>query len=801
MTARIRKVAVIGAGTMGRAIAAHLANASIPSLLLDIVPRDLTDDEQKKGLTLESPEVRNRIPRMGLELAKKDKPAAFLDLARAGLIEIGNTEDHLERIGDCDWIIEAALERLDIKRAIFSRVAAARKPGSIVSSNTSGIPIRDILGADGIDDEFREHFLVTHFFNPVRYMRLLELVPGDATNPAIMDAFSDFGARILGKGIVVGKDTPNFIANRIGVFGFMDAMRAMVEAEMDLTTVDAIAGQPMARPKSGVFRLGDMVGLDVLMHVADNVYDGCPDDEERDAFVPPAWLKKMVENGWLGSKTGQGFYKKVKTAAGKQILQLDVNTMEYVERPKVRFPSTGKARNIDDSGKRMKTVIEGDDPAAKFAWRSLSRGLCYAARRIPEIADDVVTIDNAMRWGFGWDLGPFESWDAIGLEASIERMESDGLSVPEVARQAAAAGGFYSFADSRPTYFDVGANAQQPIVHPTGTIILKDAKDAGKLVKKNLSASLIDIGDDVLCLEFHSKMNSLDDDIIKLMDEALDVAERDFRGLVIANDAPHFSAGANVMLVLMAAKQQKWDDIEKIVDALQSANQRLRFAKVPTIAAPSGVALGGGAEVVMGAARVRAHAETYMGLVEIGVGLIPAGGGCKEMIRRLTAGIPDGVQVDTFNFVRKAFENIGMAKVATGAEEARKFGFLTDADQITLGRGRLIHDAKSDVIALSEAGYRAPLPATVPVAGPGAKANLLVGLDEWGRTGVITAHEVTIAGKLAHVLTGGGAPNGARVSEQHLLDLEREAFVSLCGEEKTQERIQHFLLKGKPLRN
>ena len=801
MTARIRKAAVLGAGTMGRAIAAHLANAGIPSLLLDIVPRSVTDEEQKKGLTLESPAVRSRIARTGLELALREKPAAFYDPARAGLIEVGNMEDDFERIGECDWIVEAALERLDVKQAIFARVAAARQPGSYVSSNTSGIPIADILAADGIDDDFRRHFLVTHFFNPVRYMRLLELVPGVQTDPAVMDAFSDFGARVLGKGIVYGKDTPNFIANRIGTHGFMAVMRAMEEAELDVTTVDAIVGQPMARPKSGVFRLGDMVGLDVLMHVAENVYQGCPDDEARDVFVPPSWLGKMVENGWLGSKTGQGFYKKVKTEAGKDIFQLDVRSMEYGERPKVRFPSTGKARNIDDPGRRLKAMVEADDPAGQFAWRVLSESLTYAARRIPEIADDVVTVDDAMRWGFNWDLGPFESWDAIGLKESLARLESEGREVPELAKKAADAGGFYAVGDGRPTYFDVRSGARQPVRHAPGTIILKDEKAGGKVVKKNLSCSLVDVGDGVLCVEFHSKMNSLDDDIIKLMDEAVTLAERDFRGLVIANDAPHFSAGANVMLVLMAAKQEKWDDIDKVVAALQGANQRLRFARVPTVAAPSGVALGGGCEVVMGAARIRAHAECYLGLVEIGVGLVPAGGGCKELLRRLTAGIPDGVQVDTFNFARKAFENIGTAKVATGAEEARKLGYLTDVDRITLGRGRLIHDAKADVIALSEAGYRPPLPATIPVAGPGAKANLLVGLNEWGLTGVITEHEVTIASHLAHILTGGGAPVGSRVSEQHLLDLEREAFVSLCGEPKTQERIQHFLMKGKPLRN
>jgi len=801
MTVRLSKVGVIGAGTMGRAIAAHLANAGIPSLLLDIVPRELTEAEDKQGLTLESRQVRDRFARGGLEQALKDKPAAFYDKARRSLIEIGNTEDDLERLGECDWIVEAALERLDIKQAIFSKVAAVRRPGSIVSSNTSGIPIRDILAADGIDEDFRKHFLVTHFFNPVRYMRLLELVPGEETDPVVLAGFSDFGARRLGKGIVVGKDTPNFIANRIGVFGFMNVMGAMLDAELDVTTVDAIVGAPMARPKTGVYRLGDMVGLDVLLHVADNVYEGCPDDEAREQFVPPDFLKKMVDNGWLGSKSGQGFYRKVKTDAGKEILQLDVHTLEYGARPKVRFPSTGRARNIDDPGKRLKMMVEADDPAGKFAWRTLSETLCYSARRIPEISDDITAVDEALRWGFAWDLGPFESWDAIGLKESLERIESEGREVPELAKQAADAGGFYAVADGRPVYFDVGAGAHRPVQPPAGHILLKDEKAAGKVVKKNLSCSLIDLGDGVLCVEFHSKMNSLDDDIIKLMGEAVDLAERDFTGLVVANDAQHFSAGANVMLVLMAAQQKKWDDIDGIIRAFQGANQRLRFAGVPTVSAPSGMALGGGAEVAMGAARMRAHAELYMGLVEIGVGLVPAGGGCKELVRRITSGIPDGAVCDVFPFVRKAFETIGMAKVSMSAEEARDNGFLCAADRITLGRGRLIHDAKADVLAMAEAGYRPPLPASIPAAGAGSRANLLLGLNEWAETGVITEHEATIGGKLAHILCGGDAPAGALVSEEHLLDLEREAFVSLCGEPKTLERIQHFLMKGKPLRN
>lgn len=790
VSAPIRKAAVLGAGTMGRAIAAHLANAGIPSLLLDIPPRDAGDSD------------RDAYAKAGLKQALADKPAAFFDKRQASLVQVGNFDDDMARVAECDWIVEAVVERLDIKQKVFAQVAKHRAPNAIVTSNTSGIPLADILAGEGLDEGFKQHFFITHFFNPVRYMKLLEVVPGPDTDPEVLAGYSDFAQRRLGKGVVVGKDTPNFIANRIGCFGFFAAVRAMRELGLDPATVDAIVGQPMARPKSGAFRLSDMVGLDVLLHVASNTYTGCPDDEQRALFDPPAELKRMVEEGMLGAKSGKGFYKKSKDADGKRVIQqLDLDSFEYVDSPKIRFDSTGKARKIDDPAARIKHMVHADDDAGRLAWRLMAEGLCYAAHRIPEIADDIVAVDDALKWGFNWELGPFEAWDAIGLRDSLDRMAKDGLTVPELAVQAAEAGGFYRTEDAATTWFDQASGARKPRIRPEGFVVLSDLKTAGAVVKKNLGATLLDLGDGCLGLQFHTKMNAVDDDIIKLLGEGVDLAEQEFDALVIANDADNFSAGANLGLIAMAAMAKQWDQLEAITSGFQQANQRLKYSTIPVVAAPTGLTLGGGCEVACGADRMRAHAEVYMGLVEVGMGLVPGGGGCKELLRRLLSGIPEGAAVDPFPFVRKAFEQIGMAKVATSADEARSMGFLTDVDQISLNRGRLLHDAKQDALGMAAAGYRPPRPVLLPLPGAGGKATLLVGLDEWARTGVITEFEKLVGGHLATILTGGDAPAGKPVSEQHILDLEREAFLSLCGEAKTLQRIQHFLMKGKPLRN
>ena len=785
----VRKAAVLGAGTMGRAIAAHLANAGIPSILLDVVPRDGGDD-------------RNALARAGRSLALKDRPAAFFEPGLSSLVEIGNFDDDMGRIAQCDWIVEAVVERLDIKRSVFANVAKHRADHAIVTSNTSGIPLADIVAGDGLDEAFKKHFFITHFFNPVRYMRLLEVVPGQDTDPAVLAGFCDFAQRRLGKGVVIGKDTPNFIANRIGVFGFLSAVRAMRELGLDPTTMDAVVGQPMARPKSGAFRLSDLVGLDVLLHVASNTFSGCPDDEARALFDPPAELKRMVEQGMLGAKSGKGFYKKAKDAAGDRVIhQLDLDSFEYVQCPKVRFESTGKARKIDDPGARIRHMVGADDDAGRLAWRLMAEGLCYAANRIPEIADDVVAIDEALKLGFNWELGPFESWDAVGLRQSLDRMAAEGLQVPELAVRAAEAGGFYRTAEGGTTWFDQAAGDRKPQVRPQGFVVLDDLRTAGKVIEKNLGATLMDLGDGALGLEFHSKMNAIDDDIIAMMSRGVALAERDFAALVVGNDGGNFSAGANLGLIGMAAMAKQWGQIEAITHGFQQANQRLKYSTIPVVAAPAGLTLGGGCEVACGADRMRAHSELYMGLVEVGMGLVPAGGGCKELLRRLLSGIPDGTAVDPFPFVRKAFEQIGMAKVATSADEARSMGFVTDADQVSLNRGRLLHDAKWDALGMAMAGYRPPRPVLLPLPGAGGKATLMVGLDEWVRTGVISEFDRVVGGHLATILTGGDAPAGQPVSEQHILDLEREAFLSLCGQAKTIERIQHFLMKGKPLRN
>ncbi len=800
MGREIRKVAVIGAGVMGSGIAAHLANAGIPSLLLDIVPRELTEEEKEKGLTMESPEVRNRLARNGVEAAKKARPAAFFTKGLEKFITIGNTEDDIHRLAECDWIIEVVVENLKIKRLVFENIAKHRKPGTPVTSNTSGIPIKDMM--EGFDEEFRRHFFVTHFFNPVRYMRLLEIVAGEDTDPEVMRSIVEFGSRRLGKGIVYGKDTPNFIANRIGIHGMMVAMKYMQEHGLTVSEVDAILGRPMGRPKSAAFRTADLVGLDTFAHVADNLYQGVLDDESRDLFKVPEFMAKMIENGWLGNKTGQGFYKKVKKDGKKEILQLDWRTMEYVPRAKLKVDSLKAAKSAPSLDKKLQALVYADDKAGRFAWDVMKESLIYAANRIPEIADDVVNIDRAMRWGFGWDIGPFEAWDAIGLERSIEKMQAEGLEVPRIALDAMAAGGFYKWEEGVRTYFDMASKSRKPVEEPAGVILLKSFKDREKVVAKNAGATLIDIGDGVLCLEFHTKMNSIDDNVVEMIYESVDIMERDFEGMVLANEADNFSVGANLLMILMYARQKKWDVLEKVVYDFQHANQRLKYSSKPTVAAPVGMALGGGCEVCLACDRIQAAAETYMGLVEVGVGLIPAGGGTKELLRRLIGSLPAGTGTDTFKLAQRVLETIGMAKVATSADEAKQYGFLTEADGVSLNRDRRIGDAKRVVLTLAENGYRPPLPnENIALPGEGGYAAMVIGLDGWLKGGMITEHDFTVAKKLAWVLNGGNTRPLTPVSEEYLLDLEREAFMSLLGEKKTLDRMQYMLQHNKPLRN
>jgi 3-hydroxyacyl-CoA dehydrogenase len=801
---QIARAAVLGAGTMGAQIAAHLANARVPVLLLDIVPRELTPEEQAQGLTLDTKEVRNRIARAGLEAAKKAKPAAFFTPERAALVSIGNFDDDLAKIKDCDLIIEAVVENLEIKRRLYERVEQFRRPGSIIATNTSGIPIHRL--AEGFSEDFRAHFLGIHFFNPPRYMHLVEMIPTEWTRPEVACSIHGFLDRRLGKGVVIAKDRPNFIANRIGTFGAMATIKTMLEDGYSIEEVDRLTGPAVGRPKTATFRTFDLVGLDVLLHVAENLYEAVPDDEEREIFSAPEFLKRMVGRGLLGEKTRGGFYRKQQGEGEKsEIWTLDLASLEYRPPQKAKFAALDMAKNIEDTRERIRTLVWGRDRAGAFLWKTISRTLRYAANRIPEIADTIVDIDRAMRWGFNWELGVFELWDAIGLEKSIARMREEGQAIPANIQKMLDAGAtsFYKTEDGRQQYFDFATLEYKPLSEPPGVIILKAVKDRAGVIRKNAGASLIDLGDGVACLEFHSKMNTIGGDTVAMIKQSLAEVEKNFVGLVIGNQGANFSVGANLMLLLLEAQEENWDDVDLMVRAFQNATTSLRYAPKPVVVAPFQMVFGGGCEMVLHADRVRAAAETYIGLVEVGVGLIPAGAGTKEMlVRALDAVPPDLPEADPFPFVKRAFETIALAKVAASAEEARALGFLTAADTISMNADRLIADAKQEVLNLAAAGYVAPQPRTDILAlGQPALAALKLGIHMMKRGGYISDYDAVIGEKLARVLTGGDLNHPARVSEQYLLDLEREAFLSLCGDRRTQERISHMLKTGKPLRN
>ena len=801
MLPKIRKVAVLGAGVMGSGIAAHLANAGIPCLMLDIVPPALSDDEKKKGVTEKSPAFRNRFALKGLEGIRKSRPSLIYSQKDLARIAIGNFDDDFAKIAECDWIVEVVIENLAVKRALYAKIEALWKPGVIVSSNTSGIAIAQMM--EGRGKEFRRHFLVTHFFNPVRYMRLLEMVAGEDTDPAVLAGMAAFGERVLGKGIVYGKDTPNFVGNRVGVFAMMHAMQAMIEDGLTIEEVDKVLGPAMGRPKSAAFGTADLVGLDTLLHVSDNVYENLPGDPDRERFLPPPFVKEMAKRGLLGRKAGAGFFKMEGKGDTKRKYVLDYSTLEYRPAEKVSFPSLDAAKGEEETGARVGKVISGDDKAAKYAWKVLSDTLLYSAKRIPEISDDVVNVDNAMKWGFNWTLGPFETWDAIGLSGSVDRMKAEGKEIPaNVAKMlASGATSFYRRRDGALEFFDFASGGYLPVPVSPDIIFLPSLAERKKRIRRNAGASLYDIGDGVLCVEFHTKMNTIDADIATMLMEGVELAEKEFAGLVIANHAEHFCAGANLMLVFLEAQNRQFANIEKMVKGFQDACMRLRYSERPVVAAPAGMALGGGTEMCLAADRIRASAETYMGLVEVGVGLLPAGGGLKEMAIRHLEGIPDGVAADPLPFLRKAFETVGMAKVSTSAKEARELGFLRAADRITLQRDFLIQDAKNTVLAMNREGYEMPEARGVALPGRSAFPTFAYGLYTMKAAGQISEHDEKIGRKIASVLTGGDVPPGSKRTEQELLDLEREAFLSLCGEEKTQARIQFMLMKGKPLRN
>ena len=806
MHKRIQKVAVLGAGTMGARIAAHLANAGVPSYLFDIVPPDAGNE----------PAARKRIAAAGLEAAKKSKPAAFFEPSLARLVTIGNFEDDLKKLAHADWIIEAVVENLELKRALLKRVEAVRKPGTIITTNTSGLPVAKI--AEGFSEDFRHNWFGTHFFNPPRYMRLLELIPTPDTDPAAMEAIAHFCDVRLGKGIVHAKDTPNFIANRIGTFSVLNVMRVMQEMDLSIEEVDALTGTAVGWPKSATFRTIDLVGLDILGHVVSNMTTNVRD--ERSELKLPDFFKQMLERQWLGDKSRQGFYKKVKSGGEEQRFGIDWKTLEYRPQQRPKFPALEMAKNVESSAERLRMLLSGDptkDRAAQFLWTTLADLWTYSANRVGEIANSIVEVDRALRLGFNWEMGPFELWDAAGVEATVARMRKEGRPISGKAERLLASGKKFWYIDSPAapsgrTYFNLRTNDYSPVEAPVGVWSVEVAKKKSNgVVKKNPGASLVDLGDGVGCLEFHSKMNAIGGDIVQLITQTLKPGStlgENFEAFVITNDAANFSVGANIMLLLMAIQEEDWDEVDLAIRSFQGMTQAIKFSPKPVVVAPFGMTLGGGCEISLHGAARQPHAELYMGLVEVGVGLLPGGGGCKEMTLRAIASAqsirPDGrgESVEMMEAMKQAFETVAMAKVSTSVEEARGYGFVSDADQVTMNRERLLSDAKARALELARAGYKPPVMQTdIPAPGENILATLKLGVHLMRQGEYISDHEVKIGNKVAEVLCGGNVTPGTPVSEQYFLDLEREGFKSLCGEKKTQERIQFTLKTGKPLRN
>jgi len=790
-TEPINEVTVLGAGVMGAAIAAHLANAGVRVRLLDIPPKDAPAGDHK---------ARNKIAEAGLEGARKAKPAAFFSPRFETLISTGNLEDDLaDAVAKSDFIIEAIVENLAIKQKLYARIDELGGR-AIVTSNTSGLRIAELM--QGRSETFKKRFCITHFFNPPRYLKLVEIVAGpDAAAQTVARAEALCG-RLLGKGLVRAKDTPNFIANRVGTFAMMRTLAVAVEQGYTVEEVDMVFGPATGKPKSGVFRTADVVGLDTLMHVTKNCHDALTADERRSVFEPPPVLKSLVDKKWLGSKTKQGFYKKV----GDAILQLDLKTMEYVPQTKPRFASIGAARGAEDVDEKLRRVLAGDDRAAALARTVTYETLIYAANRLGEIADDIVDIDRALRWGFGWERGPFEIWDALGAKATAAKMEAAGLTVPGWVKEQIAAQGegmrFYK-SDKPGKLLQLGPRGGfKEIPGDPRHLSLDAVRAAGGEVERNGSASILDLGDGVFCLEFHAKMNAIDEDIVAMTMKAVDRAEREGVGLVVGNDAPDaFCAGANLFGLMIALGQGNTKGVDEMVVDFQNACQRTRYARVPVVAAPFGLALGGGAEVILGCQTARAAAELYVGCVEVGVGLIPAGGGCMELAARAAAKATDDPNFDLLALVRVPFEMLARARVSLSAEEARDLGYLRPSDTVSMARENVIADAKDLVLGQARAGYRPPPPRRIRVIGESGAATMRSLLRNLVGAHQISEHDAKISGHLARVLSGGSVPAGAAVSEQHILDLEREAFLSLCGEPKTRERIQHMLTTSKPLRN
>jgi 3-hydroxyacyl-CoA dehydrogenase len=801
MRRKIRKAAVVGSGVMGGGIAALLASAGVETLLLDIVPFDLSDTEKK------DPVARNRLVKQGFDAVLTSQPPLLMHPADAARISIGNLEDDFDKLSGCDWIVEVVVENLDIKRKLLKRIEPVRRKGSIVSTNTSGIPLHAM--SEGLSADFRQHFLGTHFFNPVRYMKLLEIIPGEETLPEILEFMADFGERRMGKGIVWAKDTPNFVGNRIGVAGMVNAIQLMVSEGMRITEVDALFGPAMGRPRTAMFKTADLVGLDVLAHVAKNTYELVEGDEARDSFVLPDFVDRMIVDKMLGKKTQGGFYKTELTPDWQKVRKvLNPDTFAYEEYEKAEFDCLKAARAARSLPEKMKAVVYGEDKGARYAWKVVANNLIYSANRIPEIADTIVEIDNAMKWGFNFEMGPFETWDAIGLEASVEKMEADGLQVPDKIKAMLAAGqtAFYKREQGRVSYFDFDSQRYKEIQISPDIISLAGLKAADRVVAENNSASLVDLGDGVFCLELHTKMNALNQEIIEFLDTAREQVDADGVGLVIGNEAggmpAPFSAGANLADVATAVQAGQFDAIEKMIKGLQYGLLNLRYAPFPVVAAPFGLALGGGCELCLAADRIVAHAELYMGLVEIGVGLLPAGGGCLNLWRKHIESVPASVtEIDLAKYYIPVLMAIATAKVSSSAADARANGFLGPQDRIVFNRDHLIGEAKKEVLKMDRDGYCPPVKKPIKVLGQAAMGMANVQIADMASGGFVTEYDAFLARRIATVIGGGEVRDGATVAEDVILTLERRAFIDFLKEEKTQARIEHMLKTGKPLRN
>lgn len=800
MNRNIRKVAVLGSGVMGSRIACHFANIGLDVLLLDIAPRELTKKEEAAGLSLDHPTVKNRIVNEALQFALKSNPSPIYSKKFVPRITTGNFSDDMSKIADVDWIIEVVVENLEIKHKVFEDVEKYRKEGTLITSNTSGIPIG--MMSEGRSEDFQKNFCGTHFFNPPRYLKLLEIIPGPKTDSSVIDFFMKFGDKNLGKTTVLCKDTPAFIANRVGIYGIMSTLKVVDELELTVSEVDKLTGPVAGRPKSATFRTMDVVGNDTLIKVANNLYAALTEDEKRESFKLPEMLKKIDENKWYGSKSGSGFYKKQKNEKGKsEILELDLKTFEYKATEKAKFSTLEQTKSIDNLKDRFPVLISGKDKAGEFYRKTYFDLFAYVSNRIPEISDELYKIDDAMKAGFGWDMGPYEIWDAMGVEKVVDMMKQAGHTIGKWVDEMIDAGitSFYKVENGTRLFYDIPSKSYQNIPGLEEFILLDTLRE-NKLIWSNAGASIFDIGDGVLNVEFHSKMNTLGSEVIQGINKAVDLAEKEYNGLVVANEGANFSAGANLGLLFMYAMEQDYDEINMIVAQFQNAMMRMRYSAVPVVVAPHAMALGGGCEITLHADRVQAHAELYTGLVEFGVGLIPAGGGTKELTLRVSDRHEDGDIV--VNSYKNAFLTIGMAKVSTSAEEAKEMGILKEGDQISMNKSRQIADAKRVVLEMAEAGYvQKKQRQDIKVLGKQILGMFYAGANTMYSGNYISEHDVKISQKLGYVMAGGDLSAPTTVSEQYLLDLEREAFLSLTGEKKTMERMQSILTTGKPLRN